>query len=553
MKKLLQTLLVGAVALVAACGDSGEDKKGGAGSSAAAASDLNTTLSINIDAKPDSLDPTMATDIAGLKVMHAVFEPLVRLDKDCQPVAAAAESWEHSPDYTSWTFHLRKDGKWHNGDTVTSKDFKYAVERLLTPKTGAQYSGIIYPILKDGRKFFEGGGLAKGLNLDAIKTPDDLTITYEMENPTPYFITMMNLFSFLPINKRVIDQYGDKWAISADTYIGNGPFKASEFLGNEYVVTKADTFWNAKEVFWDKIRFLMITNDNTENSAFISGDIDITESVAMPEIGNWRDKPEFQTNPLLATYYVAMNITKPPFDDVRVRKAFSKAIDRKIITERVTQRREPISRGMVPGAMPSITPGKTYGEVAGDMIGPRDVEGAKKLMAEAGYGPGGKKIEGIEYLYNTNDDHKAIGEQLQSMWKEIADVDIRLQNVEWGVYVNRANKGDFMLGRSSWVGDYLDPMTFLEIFVTGHQKNAPQYKNPEYDKLIADARKETDAVKRQQMLIDAEKMIIEKDCIVAPIYSYVSPILVRTDIEGFDRNILGNFIFVYAKRVPAKD
>lgn len=511
--------------------------------------ELNRTLAVNLGSEPRTIDPSMTEDIASNKVLHGLMEGLVWLDKDIKPQPGVAESWTHNDDYTQWTFTLRPDARWHNGEPVTAADFKYGVERISTKSTAAPYAQIVYNFLEGGEEYYNAGGLDAGLSLDSVRAIDDRTLQYDLAFPAPFFLTMLAFGTWAPIHRETVEEHGPAWANRAETYMGNGPFRMEAYRSRDRIeLVKADTYWDADNIFWEKVDLYMIEDDNTEDSAFRSGTLDVTETVAVPHIPYWQGRPEYRSDPSIATYFVSFNNEREPFNDVRVRKAFSKVIDRQLIVERVTRGGEPVSEGFIPHGMPSPVEGKTYRDVAGDMIGPMDVEGARALMAEAGFTME-NPLPPVDYLYNTSDTHKIIGEQMQNMWREAFGVDVRLVNAEWGVVLGRLRTGEYQFGRSSWIGDYADPLNFLEIFQSTNSKNGAKYNNPPYDELIEQARVERDEIKREQLLIEAERLLIEEDCVIAPLYTYALNFLVQTDIEGLHLNALGNMTWPRSRRV----
>lgn len=527
--------------LAAGCGAPEERAAAGDGTGGETlARSTNRTLALNLGSEPRTIDPSLIEDVASNKVLHGLMEGLVWLDKDIRPQPGVAESWTHNDDFTQWTFNLRPDAKWHNGDPVTAADFKFGVERISTPSTGANYAQIVYNFLEGGEAYYTAGGLDAGLSLDSVKVIDDRTLQYDLAFPAPFFLTMLAFGTWGPVHRATVEEHGAAWANRAETYVGNGPFRMVSYRSRDRIeLVKADTYWDAGNIFWEKVDLYMIEDDNTEDSAFRSRTLDVTEGVAVPHIPYWQGRPELRADPSLATYFVTFNNSVKPFDDARIRKAFSKAIDRKLIVERVTRGGEPVSEGLVLHGMPSPIEGKTYRDLAGDMIGPVDVEEARRLMAEAGF-TRERPLPPVDYLYNTSDTHKIIGEQMQNMWREAFGVDVRLTNAEWGVVLGRIRSGDYQFARSSWIGDYADPLNFLEIFQTTNSKNGAKYSNPRFDELIDQARVERDEVKREQLLIEAERLLIEEDCVIAPIYTYALTFLVQTDIQDLHLNALGN-------------
>jgi oligopeptide transport system substrate-binding protein len=510
------------------------------------------TLRINIGVEPETMDPAKNESLAGSRVMKGINEGLIRLDENARAIPGLADKWEHNADYTAWTFHIRQDAKWHTGEPVVAADYVYSMERLFTPTTAAPYASLIMPFIKGAKTFFDAGGTDKGQKLEGVKALDEHTIQFLMENPTPYFLGVMDLSPFLPVYRKMVEKGGDRWSLAPETYIGTGAYKLDSYRSKDKVVLKkADTFYDKANVYFDTVELYMIDSPNTEDSAFRTGSLDITNAVAVPHVNDWRDKPEWNAVPAFATYWVGFNVTKEPFNNPLVRKAFSKAINRKVLTDKLLRRGEVPAKGIIPDMLESAK-GGSFRSHAGDLVGDFNPAEAKKLLAEAGYGPGGKAFPQMTYLYDTNEEHKMIAEQLQAMWKGVLGVDVKLESVDWGVYLTRGRKGDFTLMRRRWYGDYIDVSTFTDLWGSRSELNHEQYRNPKYDDLLAKARSEGDAGKREDYLIEAERLLVKEDGAVAPLFTMVMPLLVKQDIKGLIRNATGTLDYTRARREPAK-
>lgn len=534
-------LLIALGTLAAGCG--APDSEGGI-----AARKPMDEIRLNLGGVPETLDPTTNSSLITSRVLKGLMEGLIYVDGDSVVQPAGAARWEHNEDFTEWTFHLRPEARWHNGDPVVAEDYVYGVKRMLTRSIAADYAKHVLDFLADAGDYYEAGGLDSDAPFDAVRAEDDHTLVYTLSHPTPFFPSVVDLTCWYPLHRKTIEEHGEAWHQSPRTYVGNGPFKLELNANRDRIVlAKADTYWDRESINWNRVVFYMIESLPTEAAAFETGEIDVTNKVSLGDIDKWKVRPEWNDVANFGTYYVSFQNQRPPFNDARVRKAFSLAIDRKVLTDRLLRRGEIPSQGMIPDFLPSAR-GGTWREHAGDFVGGANIEEARRLFAEAGFGPG-NPFPTLEYLYDSADDHRLVGEQLQAMWKEAFGVDIRLQPVEWGVRLERGRTGDFMVKRNGWYGDYLDAMTFLELFTTDNQFNRERMRNARYDELIAAARAEIDAVKREDLMIEAERILVEEECANAPLFTYALPILVGTDIVGLERNVLGDVHYQRARRV----
>lgn len=511
------------------------------------ASAQGRTLRINIGVEPETMDPAINESLAGSRVMKGLNENLILLDENCRPLPGLASSWEHNEDFTSWTFHLRPEAKWHNGDAVVAEDYVYSMERLFTPSTAAPYASLIMPFIKDANRFFTEGGTDKGQKFAGVKAIDAHTVQFLMENPTPFFLGVVDLSTFLPVNRRVVEAGGARWSLSEKTYVGTGPFRLESYRSKDKIVLKkADTFYDKDSIYFDTVEIYMIDSANTEDAAFKTDSLDVTNGVAIPHVAYWRDKPEWNNTPAFATYWVGFNNSKPPFDNPLVRKAFSKAINRSVITDKLLRRGEVPSHGVIPDMLESAS-GGSFRDKAGDLVGEFNVEEARALLKQAGYDDK-NPLPPLSYMYDTLEEHKMIAEQLQGMWKSAFKVDVKLENVDWGVYLSRGRQGDHIMMRRRWYGDYIDASTFLDLWATTSILNHEKYSNPAYDDLLAKARAEVDPVKREGYLVKAEQLVVRDDTAFAPLFTMAMPILIKTNVKGIVRNATGTLDYTRARR-----
>jgi oligopeptide transport system substrate-binding protein len=474
--------------------------------------------------EPRELDPAKATGEIESNIIMNIFEGLTSLDPvSLRPIPATAESWQVSPDGKTYTFKLRKNIKWSDGKPVTAGDFVYAWQRALDPKTAAEYAYILYYI-KNGEPFNQGKLKdAKKLGI-AAKDPQTLVVT--LENPTPYFPSLTAFYTYMPVPEHVVQKAknSSEWA-SEKTLVGNGPFKLTEWKLNKHIkVVKNDHYWDAAGVTLQEAFFYPIENQVTEERMFMAGELDLTNNVLNAKIPLYKKQIKsnpnafhpFKSGPMLGSGYFRFNVTAAPLNDKRVRKALALTVDRTMIAEKV------LGAGEIPAQAftPPGTAGYTAKPVLNTTVKPQDIAAAKKLLAEAGY-PDGKGLPKIELLYNTSENHKKLVTAMQQMWKKNLGVEIGLVNEEWKVYLNSTQKMNYQIGRAGWTGDYNDPNTFLDMFVTDGGNNNTGWSSKEYDNLIKQATLTQDQNKRFEIFQKAESILLE-DLPILPLYVYVN-------------------------------
>lgn len=500
-------------------------------------------LYVNNGAEPQDLDPDTITGMPEYYILLCLFEGLVSKDpKTLEPVPGVAESWNISDDQTHYVFHLRKNALWSNGDPVTAHDFYYSWKRLLSPKLGSEYSYMLYPV--ENAKAFNLGKISD-FNEVGVKVIDDYTLAVNLKGPTPYFLQLLDHHSLFPVQQKTIEKFGEmdergtRWTRPGN-FVGNGPFRLKEWSPNkELVVEKNPTYWDAKSVRLNEVYFYPVDNKQTEERMFRTGQIHMTldGQIQIDKIAVYqKEHPELiRIYPYLGTYYYLFNTKRKPFDDIRVRRAFSMAIDRKKLVEDV------IKGGKLPAN--AMTPPDTAGYTPEASIG-FNPEEARKLLAEAGY-PDGRGFPHVELLYNTHENHQKIAVAIQQFWKQYLNVDVAPTNEEWKVYLEDRENLNYDIARAAWIGDYVDPNTFLELFITESGNNHTGWSNREYDRLIQESNVTLDRKKRMALFQKAEHILIDESPI-APIYFYTSVNLIRTDVKGVYQNLLTYYPFKYA-------
>ncbi|HEX7127843.1 MAG TPA: peptide ABC transporter substrate-binding protein [Thermodesulfobacteriota bacterium] len=479
--------------------------------------------------EPETLDPALASGVPEHRIISSLFEGLYANDpKDLSPVPGVALRHTLSKDGTVYTFTLNPQARWTNGRQVTADDFVYAWERVLNPKTGAKYAQQLYYV-KNGEAY--NRGTITDFGLVGVKALNQTTLQVTLERPTAYFLYLTTFYTLYPVPKEAVERHGADWT-KPGRIVSNGPFRLVEWVPQQtLVLEKNPGYWDAGSVALDRVVFDPTTDVNTVVRQFQAGETDwVTSSANLPAalVAVWKDRPEYYAEPYLGTYYFRMNVTRPPLNDVRVRKALSMAIDREALTRSVTRAGEIASSAFVPRNMPN------YSGVKGLDFDPAE---AKRLLAEAGY-PGGKGFPPVELMYNTNELHRIITQALQQMWKRHLGIEVTLTNVEWKVYLARMKALDYQIARAGWIGDYVDPNTFLDMWVTGGGNNQTGWANARYDALIRKAAETVDPEARMKTLREAETVLVREELPIAPVFTYVSKGLIRRSFDGFHPNIL---------------
>jgi oligopeptide transport system substrate-binding protein len=538
MKALLAA--VGLAALLVGCKKSA-DQPGGAGNakpeagfgSGPAVSPGKMILHRGNGSEPADLDPQIVTGVPEHMILMGLFECLTAEDpKDLHPVPGVAERWEVSADQLTYTFHLRKNAKWSNGDAVTARDFYESYKRILEPTLAAQYA-YMHHVVKNAQAYNEGK--LKDFSQVGYKVIDDHKFQVALIGPTPYFLSLINHTSWMPVHLPTIAKHGKpyerggKWT-RPENFVGNGPFTLDQWKVNEVITVKRNPhYWDAATVKLDGLAFHPISSQETEERMFRANQLHVTDTVPLAKIPGYRkNNPELiRIDPYLSTYFYRINVTKPPLTDKRVRRALALAIDRAAITENI------LKAGQIPAF--NITPPGTAGYTArGKLAG--GVPEAKKLLAEAGF-PEGKGLPPIELLYNTQEAHRIIAEAIQQMWKKNLGIEVRLLNQEWKVYLDTQRQMNYQICRAGWTGDYADPNTFLDMWLTGGGQNETGWSNPEYDRLIGEAARTADPAARLELFQKAEAILMDEVPII-PIYFYTRQHLISPKLKGWNPTLL---------------
>jgi oligopeptide transport system substrate-binding protein len=501
----------------------------------------NKILLLTVGSEPRTLDPQEAQGVTEQHIIMAMIEGLVApsIDDQSKVVPGMADRWEHNEDYSVWTFHIGEDRKWSNGDPVAAQDFVFSYKRMLTASFGAQYAENLF-ILKGAEDYYRG----KITDFDqvGVKALDPHTLRIELVGPTPYLLSLVQHDSWLPVNPKAILSFGNidtrdsKWT-RAENYIANGPFKMKSWRPNDVIeVVRNPLYWDAANVKLNGINFFSIENLNTAERAFQAGQLHKTDQVPLDKVPYYRrTRPELiRIDPYEGVYFYRINIARKPLDNPKVRLALNLAVDRDAIVKNILREDQKPATGYTPPGMGDYQPLDKM---------QYDPERARQLLAEAGY-PNGKGFPKFTIHFNTLESHRAIAEAIQQMWKEELNIDVGLENQEWKVYLDTQNNKNYDISRSAWIGDFMDPVTFLSMWTTGNGNNNTNWGNPKYDAFIEQAARTGDPKARLEILHQAEDLFLSEAPIVL-VYWYTNAYLLQPSVQNWNPLVLGNHNYKY--------
>ncbi|HAK45863.1 MAG TPA: peptide ABC transporter substrate-binding protein [Spirochaeta sp.] len=499
--------------------------------------EVEQTLTFALQNEPDGIDPGITNNSFASPILFNVFEGLVVYDADNSIVGGSAESWTISDDGLTYTFKLRDNLKWSDGSPLTAEDFVYSYLRVLDPALGAQYTGMITDYIAGAAEYYAGTADADSVGIKAV---NDTTLELTLTQPAAYFIGILGMWVYSPVNEATATTNGDKWTLSADSYISNGPFMMKEIsFGEGYEMVKNPNYWNAENVKLETLNFRFIPDPSTALVALDKGDIDGSYEVPSADLPNLKATSDaLQIIPSYGTTYYEVNCSKAPYDNPKVRLALAMAIDRTALIENVLQSTDNPAFSM-------IAPGYSVDGVAYDegrsnygLSATADVKGAQAMLAEAGY-PDGKGFPVLELSYYTNETVKNIVEAMQQMWEENLGIEVNVSTEEWAVYYENIQALNYDVGAMGWGADYMHPMTFFPLRVTDATYNNSGYSNPAYDALVKDAQAETNAAKAMKIMRDAEDVLMA-DMPLIPLYYRTSPKMMAPYVKGWTITPLNN-------------
>lgn len=493
---------------------------------------------------PKSFDPQVVTGVLESNINRALFEGLVRIDPSVDLAAPGGAAEELIPDETAtvWTAKLRADAKWSDGHPVTSEDFAFAYERILTPELGAAYASMLY-FMKGAEDF--NTGKTTDFSTVGIEVIDPLTFKITLRGPTPFFPEILKHYTWFPVPKHSVLKYapigqiGNPWS-KPENLVSNGPFKIKSFRRTAHIeVERNPHYWDAENVTLNGIRFLPISNVFTEARMFRDGQLHVTYTAAPEVVDLMRkvDPGSVRQEPYLGTVLYRFNNTREPLKDVRVRRALSMAIDREAICKNVFRGYEP-AYGMTP-PMGDYDPPNGIGF---------DPEAARELLAEAGF-PEGKGFPRLKLLIASRETAATLATAVQAMWRDTLGVEVEIENKEWTAYIVTTQNLEYDIVGGGWIGDYIDPLTFLEMWTPGNGNNNTGWDNAEFAALLEESFQITDPAARFDKLKEAESLFLEESPI-APIAWWGKNYLLHPSVKGWNPLLLDNHPFNSLRLVP---
>jgi oligopeptide transport system substrate-binding protein len=461
--------------------------------------------------EPESLDPGTVVGQPDGRVVNSLFEGLTRYNAtNAMPEPGLAERWTISEDGKVYIFYIRQSARWSTGEPITAADVVYSWFRVLDPVTAADYVGNLFFI--KGAEGFHLGRI-KDRSEVGIRALDSQTVRVELENPTAFFLDLCAFPTQAIVHQRTIETYGDRW-LNARTIPSSGAYQLVSWRLNDRIrIRKNPFYWDAANVQLEVVDFFPVNSPNTALNLFVKGEVDVVwdkDIVPSELLDVLIGRPDFHKFDYLATYFYRYNTSRKPFNDPRVRKALALAIDKNRIVTRITRGGQRAVDFYVP-PLPNYTSPQGLGY---------DPQLGRELLAAAGY-PGGRGFPRFEYMFNSSRDHEKIGVELQDMWQKELGIQVELRSVEWKVWLGSQSALDYDLCRGSWIGDYADPNTFLDMYMSNNPNNRTGWKNERYDGLVRRANRTADLQDRANLLQQAEAILIHEDVPIVPIYLYV--------------------------------
>ena len=484
---------------------------------------------VNLGTEPPSLDWSLATDHVSFNVIANLMVGLTEFDKNLKPAPVIAKSWDMLEGGRKIVFHLRDDVMWSDGKKVRAQDFEYSWKRLLNPKTASEYAYTLFDILN--AEAYSQGKLTDDSQV-GVKALDDSTLEVRLKHPTSYFLSITTFEVTYPQRQDVIEKFGTKWT-DPEHIVTNGPFLLTSWKHENEIQLKANpNFFPGKPAI-ENVEMFMINELTTALAMYEQGQLDFIDNHSIPILEKPRlaKAPGFKHVPQLRGEYYGFASFRKPFDDPRVRKAFAMAIDRSVIPKLLRGGEQPASSWIPPGML-------AHNSKLGLPYNPPE---ARRLLREAGY-PDGKGFPQVTLGYNTLEDKKIVAEAIQGMWKRNLGVLVRLENLEWKVFLKRLQNDPPHIFRSGWGADYPDPDNFMKLFTSFSGQNYSRWKNARYDQLLEQAAREMNEQKRVRLYNEAQKLLCEVDVSIVPLFNTAESTVLNPRYTGLEYNSMSRLL-----------
>lgn len=508
----------------------------------------NETLSFNLVTEPPTLDPSKATDQVSFQVIENIYDTLTDYDissPNLKIIPKIAKSWKISQNGKVYTFFLNDNVLWSDGKKITAHDFEYSWKRLIDPKTAAEYAYFLFDI-KNAKTFNEGKIKVQDVGIRAL---DDLTFQVTLTKPTAYFLHVSAFGGLAPLRKDVVEKWGDAWT-NPEHIVTNGPFTLKSWEHDYRIVLERNENYFGPKAKLKKVHCLMVTEHSTALSLYETKKIDVLYQLPSLDIPKLKKTSDFHSGNYLSTYYIGFNVQKTPLTNPYIRKALASSIDRAQVTE-VLQKGDFPTTSLIPMGMLGYNANIGF---------PFNIKTAREFIEKAGYiekqniwvnSKTQEPFPALTFIYNTNETHKTIAENLQAQWKKNLGIDVSLDNQEWKVYNNTLQsahsvpaKASFHLFRMGWSADYPDPDNFISLFTSYSANNHTHWKNKTFDSLAEKAKSILNLKQRLSHYDQAQKLLVQEDAAILPLYVYAHQALWREDeVKGIKLNPLDRWYF----------
>lgn len=489
-----------------------------------------STFRMTIKNEPPTLDGSLATDSVSFTILTNLMEGLTQYDAELNPIPAIAKRWEYSNEGRTITFYLRDDVFWSDGKNVTASDFEYSWKRLLAPETAAQYAYFLFDI----KNAFEyNSGTLENSDQVGVRALASDILEVTLKKPVVYFPSITTFMVTFPLRQDIIEKYGDNWT-EPGKMVTNGPYLLEKWEHEYKLVLKANPQHYEGKPKINEVQIFVIQEPTTALTLYETGELDYIElpPIAIP---HYKNSPEYRNKPQLRGYYYGFNITKPPFDNILVRRALAHSINRSLIPK-ILKGGELAASSWIPKGMFG------YNESIGSKFNPQK---ARSLLANAGYADG-KNFPKVTAVFNTGDVNRLVGEYLQDQWKKHLNIDIKFESQEWKVFLSRLDLDPPQIFRLGWGADFPDPDNFMNLFIKTSGNNRLRWANQRYDQLVARGSTLKNPQDRKKVYDEAQVLLTEIEVPMIPLFVSAQNLLVKPYIRGFKTNAME---LLYLKRI----